>query len=82
MNWWVASIYYLPTDGDIIIGIEEDRYPHLEEMRIKPSAYAMIGNKEVRTAVFYSTTKQSANYEELYERFLLVCEEVMRLGLR
>ena len=81
MNWSVVSIYYLPNSGDIIMGIEEDRYSHLKEMSIKPLRYAQIGNKKVSTAVFYSTNKSSVDYGELYEKFISVCEEVMRLGL-
>ncbi|MGO4926870.1 DUF7225 domain-containing protein [Streptococcus alactolyticus] len=82
MNWWVVSIYYLPNNGNIIMGIEEDRYPHLKEMSIKPLRYDQIGNKKVNTAVFYSATKNSVNYVELYECFMSVCEEVMKLGLK
>ena len=81
MNWFVVSIYYLPNSGDIIMGIEEDRYSHLKEMSIKPLRYAQIGNKKVSTAVFYSTNKSSVDYGELHEKFISVCEEVMRLGL-
>jgi len=79
--WWVVSIYYLPDSGNIIMGIEEDRYPHLKEMKIKPLRYSRIGNKKIDTAVFYSTTKESIDYGELHENFINVCEEVMRLGL-
>jgi hypothetical protein len=82
MNWWVVSIYYLPENGNIIIGIEEERYPHLKEMKIKPLRYDIIGNKKINTAVFYSTTKSNINYGELYESFLDVCEEVMKLGMQ
>lgn len=82
MNWWVVSIYYLPNNGNIIMGIEEDRYPHLKEMSIKPLRYDQIGNKKVNTAVFYSATKNSVNYDELYEYFMSVCEQVMKLGLK
>lgn len=48
----------------------------------KPSRYDQIGNKKVNTAVFYSATKNSVNYGELYECFMSVCEEVMKLGLK
>lgn len=82
MNWWVVSIYYLPENGNIIMGIEEDRYPHLKEIQIKPLRYDQIGNKKVNTAVFYAAHKTYVNYGELYEKFLQVCEEVMRLGLK
>jgi hypothetical protein len=44
--WWVVSIYYLPDSGNIIMGIEEDRYPHLKEIKIKPLRYYRIGNKK------------------------------------
>lgn len=81
MNWWVVSIYYLPSNGDIIIGIEEDRYPHLKEISIKPLRYERIGNKKVNVAVFYLTNINSVNYNALYEYFILLCEDVMRLGL-
>ena len=81
MNWFVVSIYYQPNSGDIIMGIEEDRYSHLKEMSIKPLRYAQIGNKKVSTAVFYSTNKSSVDYGELYEKFISVCEEIMRLGV-
>lgn len=82
MNWSAVSIYYMPNTGQIMMGIEEDRYPHLGEMTIKPIRYAQIGNKKVSIAVFYETIKEKVNYEELYENFINVCEEVMRLELR
>ena len=77
MNWSVVSIYYLPNSGDIIMGIE-DRYSFLKEMSIKPE-YAQIGNKKVRTAIFYSTNKSRVDYGELYEKFISVCEEVIQI---
>lgn len=82
LNWWVVSIYYLPETGDITVGIEEDRYPHLKEMQIKPLRYSRLGNKKVDIAVFYSTNKLNLDYLELYDCFLNICEEVMRIGLR
>lgn len=82
LNWWVVSIYYTPDNGNIMMGIEETRYPHLKEMQIKPLRYAQIGNKKVDVAIFYSATKSSINYSELREGFMNVCEEVMRLGLK
>jgi len=81
MNWSVVSIYYLPNSEDIIMGIEEDRYSHFKEMSIKPLRYAQIGNKKVRTLVFYSTNKSrvDVDYGELYEKFISVCEEVIQI---
>lgn len=81
LNWWVVSIYYLTDNGNIVMGIEEDRYPHLKEMNIKPLRYSQIGNKKVDVAVFHATTKESLDCSALYNDFINVCEEVMRLGL-
>lgn len=82
LNWWVVSIYYLTDSGNIVLGIEEDRYPHLKEMHINPVRYSGIGNKKVDVAIFYTTTKDNINYDELYKSFIEVSEEVIRLGLR
>ena len=82
MNWWVVSIYYCPENGNIDLGIEENRYSHLKEMQVKPVRYIKPGNKKVNVAVFYSTNISGLDYSKLYECFLNVCEEVMRLGLR
>ena len=81
MNWWVVSIYYLVDSGNIIMGIEEDRYPHLKEMQNKPLRYEQIGNKKTNVAVFYAAPKENVSYRELYENFVTICEEVMQLGL-
>lgn len=81
MNWWAVSVYYLPQNESIIMGIEKDRYPHLNEMNTKPLRYSNIGNKTTSVAVFYSATKVQVDYKELYEKFINVCEEVMSLGL-
>ncbi len=82
LNWWVVSIYYTPDSGNIDLGIEESRYPHLKEMQVKPVRSVKLGNKKENTAVFYSTNVSSLDYTTLYDYFLNVCEEVMRLGLR
>lgn len=79
--WWAVSIYYLPANENIYIGIEEDRYAHLNEMEIKPLEYLQLGNKNKNVAIYYSTSKRNIDYAELYNNFINVCEEVMRLGL-
>lgn len=81
INWWVVSIYYLTDSGNIVVGIEKTRYTYLTKMKIKPLRYERIGNKKEDVAVFYSTTKDAIKYQELYDHFIDVCEEVMRLGL-
>ena len=81
MNWWTVSIYYTVETGSIILGIEENRYPALNSIKIKPLTFKRIGNKNEDIAVFYEATKETVNYTELHECFLNVCEEVIRLGL-
>lgn len=80
MNWWVVSIYYLVDSDNIIVGIERDRYPYLKKM--KPLKFKQIGNKKSDIAVFYESTKERVNYDELYETFINVAEEVMQHGLK
>ncbi len=79
LNWWVVSVYYIPENGKIVMGIEEDRYPHIGKM--KPLRFLQIGNKSTHVAVFYSSDKDSMDYNELHAKFISVAEEVMRLGL-
>lgn len=81
MNWWVVSIYYITDSKRIVMGIEKERYAHLGKIRIKPLCYEVIGNKKTEVAIFYSETKNNVNYVELYEKFVTVCEDVMKLGL-
>lgn len=77
MNWWVVSIYYIVDSGDIVVGIEENRYPQIKKMT--PLDLIPIGKKKIKVAMFYKTTKYNINYIELYNHFLNVCEEVMNL---
>ena len=81
MNWWVVSVYYVVNCRDIMIGIEEGRYPFFDDMRMKPMRFERVGKRKNRIAVYYSTNKETVNYESLYEGFITICEEVMRLGL-
>ena len=81
MNWHVVSIYYLPQTEDIFIGIEENRYAHINEISIKPLRCSRIGNKQINTAIYYSTSKNNIVYSELYDNFIQLCEEVIQLGL-
>ena len=78
MNWWVVSIYYVVGSGEIIVGIEENRYPQIKEM--SPLDLISVGRKKTKVAMFYKTTKHSINYIELYDRFISVCEEVMSIS--
>ncbi len=62
------------------MGIETERYPHLNQM--KPLKYEQFGNRKASIAVFYESAKAEINYAELYERFIDVSEEVMRLDVK
>lgn len=79
LNWHVVSIYYIPTEERIVMGIERTRYPHLKNMN--PLRYTKIANKKDDVAIFFESTKTSLDYDALYNKFMDVCEEVMRIGL-
>ena len=80
MSWHVVSIYYVVESQKIVLGIEEARYPHLNEMeQIKTEA---IGKKDRNVAIFYECFKNSIDYKELYNKFMSVSNRVMELGLK
>ena len=81
MNWWVISIYYLPNSGQIILGIEENRYKHQKKMTIKPKEIKTIGKNKTKVLIYYSTNKKNVDYKILYDKFIELCDEVLRLGL-
>lgn len=81
MNWWVVSVYYNISSREIMIGIEDGRYPLMNDMQIKPIRFDKVGNRKKRIVVYYSTNKDTVNYEILYDTFITICEEVMRLGV-
>lgn len=78
LNWHVVSIYYVVDEGRIVMGIERDRYPHINEM--KPLRYEQFENRKTDIAVFYEDRRDSINYKELHEKFIEVSEQVMQLG--
>jgi len=77
INWFVVSIYYTPDNGSIVMGIEKDRYPKLDQM--EPIRYIPLGNKKTEVAVFFQSTKDDLDYEKLYRSFIDVSEQVMKL---
>ena len=79
INWWVVSIYYIVNDSKVIVGIEEDRYPHLDKMRSLKSE--RIGNKKSNVAIFYESSSEDIDFAEFYNTFIGVCEEVISIGL-
>lgn len=79
MKWHVVSIYYVVKEHRIVLGIEKDRYQHSSEMRSLKDK--KIGNRKLAIAVFYEIDFESIDYDDLYEKFITVSEEVMRLGL-
>ena len=83
LNWHVVSIYYFPSTGQIIIGIEAKRYKehtgrNVNEMH--PQRMKNFDGKNRIVAVFYQTLKENLNYNELYEKFMNVSEEYVRLN--
>lgn len=81
MNWWVLSIYYVVDEQNIVMGIEETRYPHLNKMESGIIKYRKIGNKKEQVAVFYESKKSDVHYGELYEKFITAAEEIIKLGV-
>lgn len=77
INWYVLSIYYLPDTGNIVMGIEKDRFPKLKQM--EPKRYTQLGNKKTEVAVFFESNKDYLNYEKLHSAFIDVSEQIMRL---
>ena len=57
IHWHVLSIYYVVDKQDVIMGIEKDRYSHLEELN--PISFDVIGNKKDAVAVFFEVIKIS-----------------------
>ncbi len=77
INWFVVSIYYSPDEESVVMGIEKERYPKLKQM--EPRRYTQLGNKRTEVAVFFQASKENINYEKLYNAFIDVSEQVMRL---
>ena len=79
ISWHVVSVYYVVDKAKIILGIEKDRYKHIDEMTyIDEQA---IGNKNSQVAIFYECPKDGIDYRELYDVFMSVSQRVMELGL-
>ncbi len=77
INWFVVSIYYMPDTESIVMGIEKERYPKLKQMN--PIRYTQLGNKKTDVAVFFESRKDQLNYDQLYNAFIDVSEQVMGL---
>ncbi len=86
MNWYVVSIYYLTDKNEIIIGIAknflDDPSRHLDNMNFSKLGEELLGtNSEDKTvAVYYKTSRELLNYDELYKKFVDLCDEVQRVG--
>ena len=83
LNWHVVSIYYMTDTGQIIIGIEAERYKmhtgkNISEMN--PIRMKKFSNKKTDVAIFYQTSRDRIDYSELYEKFVGVSEEYVRLN--
>lgn len=78
MNWWVVSIYYIPKSGDIILGIEIERFKHWKAISLKPLGLQKIGGRSNNVAIYYSTNKNKLNIIELYHNFINLCDKVIK----
>ena len=78
LNWHVLSIYYIVDEGIIVIGIQRHRYPHLSKM--KPLRDKIVPGKQ-EVAVFYSTIIERIDYPAMYEKFMGIAEQIIRLGM-
>lgn len=78
LNWWALSIYYIVEAQSIVMGIEKNRYPHLDKLEF--SRYKNVPGKE-DVAVFYASPKDSIDYAAMYDKFITTAEEIMALGL-
>ena len=78
-NWHVLSIYYIPSEKRIVLGIEANRYHSLEKLR--PYTLRELPGKNVKIAVFYECRKPDTDYQTLYQKFIALSEEIMRIGL-
>ena len=77
-NWHVLSIYYIPTQQKIVLGVETIRYWKFKEL--KPYACTEIPPNR-RVAVFDEYCKSEIDYEKLYDNFIRISEEIMKLGM-
>ena len=76
LNWGEVSIYYLIDTKDIVIGVELDKYPELEVLAV-PIGYRKIGARKKEMPIFYSSTKETINLVELYDKFLDMIRSIM-----
>lgn len=73
INWHVVSIYYIPAEERIVMGIERTRYNGLKYMN--PLRYTKIASKKDDVAVFFESKKAMLDYDVLYKKFINVCNE-------
>lgn len=78
-NWHVVSIYYVPIQQRIILGIETGRYPSLE--KLQPYKVEGVRGRESKIAVFDEYNKAQIDYKKLYENFIGISERIMQIGL-
>lgn len=85
LNWAVVSIYYITAENKIILGIPkkflDDPTHHLSQMQISKIGNKLLGANaaDKYIAVYYETSRELLDYDELYDKFLSICEEVHRV---
>lgn len=78
-NWHVVSIYYVPTQQRILLGIETEKYPFLE--RLQPYKIVKISGRKLKIAVFEEYNKAEIDYQKMLKDFVDLCERIMQIGL-
>ena len=85
LNKYVVSIYYITAENGIVIGIAkkflDDPHLHLSQMKISKIEDKLLGTsaKDKSVAVYYETSRELLNYDELYDKFMSLCDEVHRV---
>ena len=85
LNWCVVSVYYITDENSIVIGIVKNFLDapdhHLSRMNISEIDDKLLGasTKDKYVAVYYETSRDLLDYDELYEKFMSICDEVHRV---
>lgn len=78
-NWHVLSIYYIPAQQRIVLGIETERYASLG--KLQPDKSEKISRKKMNVAVFGEYKRVQIDYKKLYKDFIDLSERIMKIGL-
>lgn len=78
ISWYVVSIYYVTAQNRIVLGIETNRYQHLN--KLLPYKQEKITKKK-EVAVFDEYDREKIDFQKLYTNFIALSEKIMKIGL-